>query len=315
MSRIFFRGNKGSLHRGNSASSSEVPREEAKAASGGQHSRLFSLFRRRRKESGDQLSAILLDGDGVEEVLEEDERQMIRSIIKLDQTIAREIMVPRIDVVAMDVNSSLSDVVRTVIEHGYSRIPIYGDTIDNIIGVLYAKDLLRLWGRDDESVDLRQVARKPHFIPETKRVDELLQEFREKRVHMAIVVDEYGGVAGLVSLEDLVEEIVGEIEDEFDVEEPQMERLSPTEVIMDARESIDRLNEALSLDIRGQDFDTIGGLVYDRLGKIPGPGDEIEADGFKISVISTTGRRIRKVKITKAPQVEVEEPQGEQAPR
>ena len=254
----------------------------------------------------DQLPPVLVDA-GVEQVLEEDERQMIRSIIKLDQTVAREIMVPRIDVVALDANSSLLEVVRTIIEHGFSRIPIYEETIDNIVGVLYAKDLLRLWGKDDASVDLRQIVRKAHFIPETKRVDELLQEFRGKRVHMAIVVDEYGGVAGLVSLEDLMEEIVGEIEDEFDAGTPQIERLSPTEVIIDARVSIDQLNETLSLDIRGKDFDTIGGFILDRLGKIPVPGNEIQADGFKVSVLSTTGRRIRKVKISKAPQTEEEQ--------
>ncbi|MCH7996565.1 MAG: HlyC/CorC family transporter [Chloroflexi bacterium] len=261
--------------------------------------KLISLFRRNRHASQDPPPAILVDTEGHEQILEEDESQMVRSIIALDETMAREIMVPRIDVVALDVNTSLSDVVRTIIERGFSRIPIYEDTIDNIVGVLYAKDILRLWGQPDDKLDIRKIARTPHFIPETKRIDELLQEFRDKRVHMAIVVDEYGGVAGLVSLEDLVEEIVGEIEDEFDTGEPQIETISPTEVIMDAGVSIDLLNETLSLDIQGEDFDSIGGFIFDRLGKIPSPGDEIRADGFVVSVLSTTGRRIRKVKIVK----------------
>ncbi|MCH8088679.1 MAG: HlyC/CorC family transporter [Chloroflexi bacterium] len=269
--------------------------------------KLISLFRRNRHASQDPPPAILVDTEGHEQILEEDESQMVRSIIALDETMAREIMVPRIDVVALDVNTSLSDVVRTIIERGFSRIPIYEDTIDNIVGVLYAKDILRFWGQPDDKLDIRKIARTPHFIPETKRIDELLQEFRAKRVHMAIVVDEYGGVAGLVSLEDLVEEIVGEIEDEFDTGEPQIETISPTEVIMDAGVSIDLLNETLSLDIQGEDFDSIGGFIYDRLGKIPSPGDEIRANGFVVSVLSTTGRRIRKVKIVKVSKPERQE--------
>ena len=269
--------------------------------------KLISLFRRNRHASQDPPPAILVDTEGHEQILEEDESQMVRSIIALDETMAREIMVPRIDVVALDVNTSLSNVVRTIIERGFSRIPIYEDTIDNIVGVLYAKDILRFWGQPDDKLDIRKIARTPHFIPETKRIDELLQEFRDKRVHMAIVVDEYGGVAGLVSLEDLVEEIVGEIEDEFDTGEPQIETISPNEVIMDAGVSIDLLNETLSLDIQGEDFDSIGGFIYDRLGKIPSPGDEIRADGFVVSVLSTTGRRIRKVKIVKVSTPEVQE--------
>ena len=166
----------------------------------------------------------------------------------------REIMVPRVDIVALDVKDPLAEVIKTIIDHGLSRIPLYQDTIDEVVGVVYAKDLLRLWGQSDSPVDLKEIARKPHFVPETKRVDELLQEFREKRVHMAIVVDEYGGVAGLVSLEDLMEEIVGEIEDEFDIGESHIDVISPTEVVADARVSIGQLNEALSLAIEGDDF-------------------------------------------------------------
>ena len=282
-------------------------RRNSRRSSAGLLGKLISLFRRNRHASQDPPPAILVDTEGHEQNLEEDESQMVRSIIALDETMAREIMVPRIDVVALDVNTSLSNVVRTIIERGFSRIPLYEDTIDNIVGVLYAKDILRFWGQPDDKLDIRKIARTPHFIPETKRIDELLQEFRDKRVHMAIVVDEYGGVAGLVSLEDLVEEIVGEIEDEFDTGEPQIETISPNEVIMDAGVSIDLLNETLALDIQGEDFDSIGGFIYDRLGKIPSPGDEIRADGFVVSVLSTTGRRIRKVKIVK-----VSTPEGQE---
>lgn len=265
---------------------------------GGFFGRLGSLFGLIRR-SNEDAAPTFVDEEGQVQSLEEDETQMVRSILDLDKTLAREIMVPRIDIVALDVKSSLSELVRTVIEAGVSRIPIYENTIDNVVGVVYAKDLLRYWGQPDNGPSLDQIARDPHFIPETKRVDELLQEFRRKRVHMAIVVDEYGGVAGLVSLEDLMEEIVGEIEDEFDFGTPQIETIGPDEVIMDAAVSIDDLNEAFSLDIQGEDFDTVGGFIFDRLGKIPVPGDEIREDGFLVSVLTTTGRRIRKVKISR----------------
>lgn len=260
--------------------------------------RLTSIFGLLRKPVEDS-APTFVDEEGQVQSLEEDETQMVRSILDLDKTLAREIMVPRIDIVALDAKSSLTELVRTVIEAGVSRIPIYENTIDNVVGVVYAKDVLKYWGQPDNGPSLDQIARAPHFIPETKRVDELLQEFRKKRVHMAIVVDEYGGVAGLVSLEDLMEEIVGEIEDEFDFEAPQMETVGPDEVIMDAAVGIDALNEALSLDIQGEDFDTVGGFVFDRLGRIPVPGDEIREDEFLVSVLTTTGRRIRKVKISK----------------
>lgn len=270
----------------------------ANGSRGGLLGRLASLFGFIRKPNEDA-APTFVDEEGQVQSLEEDETQMVRSILDLDKTLAREIMVPRIDIVALDVKSSLSELVRTVIEAGVSRIPVYENTIDNVVGVVYAKDVLRYWSQPDEGLTLDQIARAPHFIPETKRVDQLLQEFRKKRVHMAIVVDEYGGVAGLVSLEDLMEEIVGEIEDEFDIGTPQIEAVGPDEVIMDAAVSIDDLNDALSLDIQGEDFDTVGGFIFDRLGKIPVPGDEIREDGFLVSVLTTMGRRIRKVKISR----------------
>lgn len=270
----------------------------ANGSRGGFLGRLASLFGFIRKPNEDA-APTFVDEEGQVQSLEEDETQMVRSILDLDKTLAREIMVPRIDIVALDIKASLSELVRTVIDAGVSRIPIYENTIDNVVGVVYAKDVLRYWNQPGEDITLDRIARSPHFIPETKRVDELLQEFRKKRVHMAIVVDEYGGVAGLVSLEDLMEEIVGEIEDEFDTGTPQIETVGPGEVIMDAAVSIDDLNEALSLDIQGEDFDTVGGFIFDRLGKIPVPGDEIREDGFLVSVLTTTGRRIRKVKISR----------------
>ena len=188
-----------------------------------------------------------------------------------------------------------------VMERGYSRIPTYEENVDNIVGVVYAKDLLKVLadGRRPETV--REIARPPYFIPEGKHIDELLAELREHKVHMAIVVDEYGGTAGLATIEDVLEEIVGEIQDEYDREEVTIERLTESEAILDARVSLDALNELFDLHIEGEDFDTVGGFVYNLLGRMPNPGDEVHADGLALQVLSVLGRRIKKVRVTKEP--------------
>jgi CBS domain containing-hemolysin-like protein len=154
-------------------------------------------------------------------------------------------------------------------------------------------------GADRSVKDLRDLARPPFFVPESKRFDELLADMRANRIHMAVVVDEYGGTAGIVTIEDMLEEIVGEIEDEYDREEPTVEKVDETEVIVDARVSIDDLNELLGLDIQGEDFDTVGGFVYHELGKIPAAGDEVQADGLRLRVLSVLGRRIKKIRVKK----------------
>ncbi|MDP2728248.1 MAG: hemolysin family protein, partial [Dehalococcoidia bacterium] len=193
-----------------------------------------------------------------------------------------------------------------VVKYGYSRIPLYQDSIDNIVGILYAKDILRHLASGGPPESIRVLAKEPLFVPDSKRIDELLQELQEKRVHMAIVVDEYGGTAGLVTIEDLLEEIVGEIQDEYDREEPQIERIAEGEAILDGRVSIDDLKELFDMEITGEEFDTIGGLVIHQLGKMPSIGDAVELDGLSFQVLSTVGRRIKKVKATKL-QTETEE--------
>ena len=228
--------------------------------------------------------------------LEEQEREMIRRIIDLEYTSVREIMIPRIDVVAADADAPTETVVDLVVQHGFSRIPIYEETIDNIVGVVYAKDLLRASRSGVGAPTLRSLARPPYFIPESKKVDDLLKEFQEQRTHVAVVVDEYGGTAGLVSLEDLLEEIVGEIEDEYDRQEKAIDRVNAHEAVLDARVSISDLNDLFGIEIAPEDFDTVGGLVYAQLGKIPNVGDEVSVDGLTISVLSTLGRRIKKVR-------------------
>ncbi len=210
------------------------------------------------------------------------------------------VMLPRIDIVAIPANSTVRDALDKIVVTGHSRIPLYEETIDNVTGLVYAKDLLKHLrdGSQDDSV--APLAREPYFVPETKKVDELLHEMQQRRVHLAVVVDEYGGTAGLITIEDLIEEIVGEIQDEYDVEESPIEQVTDTEAVFDARVSIRDVNDTLDLDIEDEDFDTLGGLLYHELGKVPAVGDEVRVDGCLVTVLSTTGRRVRKVRVTKS---------------
>jgi putative hemolysin len=230
-------------------------------------------------------------------VIEEDEKEMIYSVFALGDTLAREVMVPRIDIVALEADASLDDALDLVIRAGHSRIPTFEDTIDNIVGVLYAKDLLELWRDKRESVSLRELLRTPYFVPESKSVDELLEEMQQRKVHMVIVVDEYGGTAGVVTLEDIVEEIVGEIQDEYDAEEPIVEESGEGEFIFNARVDLDDVNRLMGTAFPTEMGDTLGGFIYSQLGKVPSPGEMVRFDGLIIEVLTVTGRRIRKVRV------------------
>jgi CBS domain containing-hemolysin-like protein len=233
--------------------------------------------------------------------LEEDEREMIASVIELGEQPVREIMVPRIDIVAAPDGATVREALDRIVESGHSRIPIYDASIDNIAGVVYAKDLLKFLRDGAQTEPVKPLAREPSFVPETKKVDELLHEMQQRRVHLAIVVDEYGGTAGLITIEDLIEEIVGEIQDEYDVEEELIQEVSDEEALFDARVSIRDVNDTLDLDIEDEDFDTLGGLLYHELGKVPNVGDEVRVDGALVTVLTTTGRRVRKVRVMKVP--------------
>jgi len=186
-----------------------------------------------------------------------------------------------------------------VIAHGYSRLPVYEGTVDNIIGILYAKDLFRAVRSGQTGESVRHFLRPAYFIPESKRVDELLHEMQQKRIHIAIVVDEYGGTAGLVTIEDLLEEIVGEIEDEYDRGKQAVIWVSPDEVIVDGTMTIDDVNDLLGLHLVGEEVDRIGGLVLERLGALPSVGDQVELNGARLSVVATDGRRVRQVRVTR----------------
>jgi CBS domain containing-hemolysin-like protein len=241
---------------------------------------------------------MMVDVGAEEGLIDSGEKEMITGIFELGETLAREVMVPRIDMVAIEVNTPLREALEVVVECGHSRIPVYAETIDHIVGVLYAKDLLRCQ-LDDGSRALRDLLRPAYFIPESKRVDELLQELQHRRVHIAIVVDEYGGTAGIVTIEDLLEEIVGEIQDEYDFEEPLSETISEREFIFDARANLDDVNDQLGLNLPTEDSDTLGGLIYSQLGRVAVVGDEVHIDGARLVVLTLVGRRIKKVKIIK----------------
>jgi putative hemolysin len=232
--------------------------------------------------------------------LEQDEREMIHGIFEMSQRPVREVMVPRVDMVAEACDASVGQVLDRIVASGYSRIPIYQDNPDNVVGIVYAKDILGHLREGTLDDPVAPIARPPYFVPDTKKVDELLHDLQRERVHMAIVVDEYGGTAGILTIEDLIEEIVGEIRDEYDVHEEQpLEQVSESEAVVDARTPLRDVNEALDLHLNVDEFDTLGGLVYHELGKVPADGDEIRVNGGLVRVLSTQGRRIKKLRVTR----------------
>jgi putative hemolysin len=237
--------------------------------------------------------------------LEEEEKEMIHGIVELGETEVKEIMLPRPDMICADQNSTLDQIRELVKKSGHSRIPIYKDNIDNITGIIHVKDLFLEEAQAGKITDLSQFARKAYFIPETKKVDELLREFKRDKNHMAIVVDEYGGTAGLVTLEDILEEIVGEIQDEYDMEVPPIQKLDDRTYRVDANVSIENLNEELGTQIAEKGFETVGGFIYDLVGSAPEQGKVLEyksAQGIlKIVVEKVVGQRIKTVKVTLTP--------------
>ena len=236
------------------------------------------------------------------EPLDEREVRMIHGVVRLDTTTAREIMVPRLDIVAAEIGTPIAELAEQMVRGGHSRIPIYRADLDHFEGVAYARDILQELVRSAEASEVLvdSLIRPALFIPESKNLVELLNEFQTKRVHLAIVVDEYGGVSGLVTIEDLLEEIVGEIRDEFELGEPEIETIGPNEFMVDARLSLEQLNELLGVRVEGDGYDTIGGFVYQRLGKIPSPGDAVKYDGLSVEVMSTVGRRLKRLRVRRA---------------
>ncbi|MHC1739484.1 MAG: hemolysin family protein [Anaerolineaceae bacterium] len=225
--------------------------------------------------------------------LEKDERRMIYSIFQFGDTLCREIMVPRIDVLALDVNTSIQDAMSELVRSGHSRVPVYEDSIDNVIGLLYAKDLLKMTRAQEQALDLRKLLRPAYFVPESKKVDELLAEMQANGVHLVVVVDEYGGMAGVVTLEDIVEEIVGEIRDEYDQgEELAAQEISADEYLFKAQVSLDDVNELLNTNLTADLSDSLGGFIFSQLGRVPLQGDVLPVGEWSFTVEEIHGQRI-----------------------
>jgi putative hemolysin len=260
--------------------------------------------------SAEELKLIVERG-GEQGILEAEEEQMIHAVIELGERRLHEVMVPRIAMVALPVDATLDQSIATIVDGGHSRIPVYEETVDAIVGLLYAKDLLPVLAADGSvRPALRTLLRTPVFVPESMTIDDLLHEFQRRKVHIAIVLDEYGGTAGLVTIEDLLEEIVGEIQDEYDVEEPIVVRLSEDEFRIDGRADIDDLAEAFDLELQLEDedeYDTVGGLIFHRLGDVPKPGDTVKLDGLILTVETTDGRRVGKALAVRTPRSDDDE--------
>lgn len=235
-------------------------------------------------------------------LIDEDGNEMIHRILEMKDVVVREVMVPRTDILALEVNASIDDMTKLVVKAGHSRVPVYDETIDKVVGIVYAKDLLKYWISKAKNGKIRDIMRKPLFVPETKNIDELFKELKSKRIHIAIVVDEYGGTSGLVTIEDLIEEIVGDIQDEHDAEEEVFAKVSEGSYIADAKIDIDELSEKLDIEIPKEDYDTLGGFLVHMSNNIPSVMDEITYKNILFTVIEADERKVSKVGIKILPE-------------
>ncbi|MBM3145556.1 MAG: HlyC/CorC family transporter [Chloroflexi bacterium] len=266
---------------------------------------LSLIFSRETSRPDENIGAVtedtlktLVDVGQKDGILEVGERKMIHSIFQLGDTLTREIMVPRIDVQGLEIGASLSEAVAFLLSSGFSRVPVYEETIDNVLGLLYAKDLLQFWQEENGAADIRRdLLREAYFVPEAKKVGELLEEMQKRRTHMAIVVDEYGGVAGVVTLEDIIEEIFGEIQDEYDEEEElPFRKLENGDYLFRGRIDLDDFNDLMGCNLPRDEADTLSGFIYARLGHVPAVGESVRDANLLLTVELVSNRRIRKVR-------------------
>ncbi|MBI3521965.1 MAG: HlyC/CorC family transporter [Chloroflexi bacterium] len=249
--------------------------------------------------SEEEINALVQTGEE-QGVVRQSERDMIRSVFALGDKHVHEVMVPRTDISAIDVNTPINEVFDLIVHDGHSRIPVYEGSPDQIVGVLYVRDLFKHFAHGDKTLSIRSLLRPAQFVPESKKVDELLREMQQQKVHIAIVVDEYGGTAGLVTIEDLVEEIVGEIRDEYDVEQELVMPVSDHEAVMDGRVPFDEVRETFGLDVETpDDFSTLGGFVVHELGRFPKVGEVVELQGVRFVVEAVEGRRIKRIRVVR----------------
>lgn len=257
--------------------------------------RLFS-GQPRRARTGEELQELIEESEA-DGILNEEEGEMLHSILEFGEMIVRQVMVTRTDMVICPITANLSRLLELINASGHSRIPIYEGTTDNIVGIVYAKDLLRYWGANDDTLTVAAVMRPPFFVPETKPVEDLLQDFRSKRVHMAIVIDEYGGTSGLITIEDLLEEIVGDIQDEYDREEDWLIVEGDGGVLVDGRLNITDLEEYFDREVPRDKFDTVGGYLVNLNGQVPAPGELFLDSGLTLEVVAADQRKVSKVRI------------------
>lgn len=258
---------------------------------------LSRIFRGRARALTEKELQEAINSSEEEGILNESEGDMLQSIFDFGDTIVREVMVPRTDMVCCPAEATLSDFLELIIKSGHSRVPLFDGSTDRIVGVVYAKDLLRSWGANDETLTLTEVMRTPYFIPETKRIDDLLKDFRTRRVHMAIAVDEYGGTSGLITIEDLLEEIVGDIQDEYDLEVPWLQPQDDGTLLVDARANVEELEEYYGIEIPREKFDTVGGYLFHLLGNVPKAGEQVSDNGLVLMVEVSDERKVEQVRI------------------
>jgi len=264
-------------------------------------SRVFHLEKKEHFLSEDELKTLIELGEE-KGTIQEEEKEMIDSIFEFGETTVREIMLPRIDMVCVEVSTPIEELIELIQKEGHSRIPVYEERIDNIVGIIHAKDLIPFLANSQKVSDLRKLARPAYFIPESKKIDDLLREFQQEKVHMAIVVDEYGGTAGLVTLEDVIEEIVGEIQDEYDREQPLFKKIAENIWLVDAKIDISEFNETFPEPLpEDEDYESLGGFIFDITGDVPAEHEVIQWNHYKFQIEKLEGQRIAEVKVIYLP--------------
>lgn len=259
---------------------------------------LFSKLFGKKKEEEPHSTSTGQDRLQEEELLSEEKEDMIRGIEDLSETSVKEVMIPRIDVDFLSLDTPQDELLEKIAESGHSRFPIYDDSIDNVVGILYVKDLIKTFSKK-EKLELDKLLRKAFFVPESKKIDSLLREFKRRHVHIAVAIDEYGGISGIVCMEDIIEEIVGDIQDEFDNEREDILNIGGNIWLCDARVNLDDLNETLETEFPNEEFDTLGGFVFDLFGKIPVKYEKVSWNGFDFIIQDMEGHRINLIKVIK----------------
>ncbi|MFH0845633.1 MAG: hemolysin family protein, partial [Pseudomonadota bacterium] len=240
----------------------------------------------------------LMDQGQAKGLMSGEESDMLHGVLELKDTEIYDIMIPRTEVRFASINSTLHEMITLVAECGHTRIPLYKDSIDEVVGILHAKDILRLWGQDPSSKIPQDLIRNPYFVPENKKVSELLKEFKQKRTHLAIVTDEYGGTAGIITIEDIIEEIVGEIMDEHDLEHVLISAVDENSVMVDARLELEKLGEYFGINLPEGDFVSVGGFVIHLLGRIPRKDEKVLFDNLEMIIHSADERKIKRILVT-----------------